>query len=69
MNPGTKNRKSALWYNTSVDANITIGCVVIAAALAFSTFIVLWSKRTISRIARRGDRPTREIEKELNGKG
>ena len=51
----------------SVDA--LIGCIVTVAALAVAAFLVLWSRRTIERIAGEGCRSAREIEEELNHNG
>lgn len=50
-----------------IDMNITIvGCLIVGAALGLSTFLVLWSRRTIERIAKKGLNSAREIEKDLN---
>jgi tetrahydromethanopterin S-methyltransferase subunit E len=48
-----------------MDADVIIGIVVIAAALAFLAFLVLWSRRRIERIARNGFGSARSIEREL----
>ena len=48
----------------AMDANAVIGCMVIAGALAFVTYMVLWSRRSIERIAQRGFRSVREISSE-----
>jgi hypothetical protein len=47
----------------------TLGCLLAAGALVLSTLLVVWSRRAIERIARRGFRSAREIEEELNGGG
>ena len=52
-----------------MDFDTTLGCLLAAGALALSTVLVLWSRRAIERIARRGFRSAREIEEELNGGG
>ncbi len=46
--------------------NITIGCLIVGGALGLLTFLVLWSLRTIERIAKKGLSSAREIEKDLN---
>jgi len=47
--------------------NVLIGCVVTACALALIVGLVLWSRRTINRIAKNGFRTARQTLKELNG--
>ncbi len=52
-------------------SDILIGSVVVVTAVAAMFALVLWSRRTIGRIARRGEgnRSAREILQELrNGK-
>jgi hypothetical protein len=52
-----------------MESNAIIGIIVTAAALAGSTYLVLWSRRTIERIARGKNRSARAILKDLdNGK-
>ena len=50
-----------------MDMNVLIGCVVIAVALTLIIALVLWSRRTINRIAKNGFRTARQTLKELNG--
>ena len=41
--------------------NLTVGIAVIAASLGLLVFLVLWSRRTIERIARSKSRSARQI--------
>jgi hypothetical protein len=50
-----------------MNTNVLIGCVVTAVALISITALVLWSRRTINRIAKNGFRTARQTLKELNG--
>ena len=50
-----------------MDGDVIVGIIVIAAAAALLTGLVLWSRRRIERIARNGYRSARAIEKELRG--
>ena len=50
-----------------MDMNVLIGCVVTVCALALIVALVLWSRRTINRIAKKGFRTARQTLKELNG--
>jgi len=50
-----------------MDRDATIGVFLILGALSLMSFLLFWSKRTITRIAARGHRSVREIVKELNG--
>jgi multisubunit Na+/H+ antiporter MnhF subunit len=52
-----------------MDTNALVGCIVIAAALALLTYLVLWGRRTINRIAGSGSRSAREIARELRRGG
>ncbi len=52
-----------------MDTNAIIGCIVAACALITITFLTLWSRRTIDRIARNGYRTARQTLKELKGDG
>ena len=52
-----------------MDRDTILGCVVIVAALGFITYLVLWSRRTIDRIAESGLRTAREIVRELRREG
>jgi len=47
-----------------MDGDILLGCIIAGAALGLITYLVLWSRRTIDRIAERGSRSAREIVKE-----
>ena len=49
-----------------MDANVTIGCIVVAAALTVVIALTLWARRTINRIAEDGYRTARETLRELN---
>ena len=49
------------------DPDILIGSVVLALALATLAGFILWSRRVINRIARRGARTLREITKDRDG--
>ena len=48
-------------------SDILIGSAVLALALATLAGLVLWSRRVINRIARRGARTLREITKDRDG--
>ncbi len=48
-----------------MDTNVVVGCVIIAGALALLTFLVLWSRRSIGRIARNGYGSARELRGEV----
>jgi hypothetical protein len=50
-----------------MDMNVLIGCVVTVVALFLIVALVLWSRRTINRIAKNGFRTARQTLKELNG--
>jgi hypothetical protein len=41
--------------------DIVLGCVLVGASLAAQVFLVLWSRRSINRIARRGYASARKI--------
>jgi hypothetical protein len=47
--------------------DIVAGCTILTVAMGTLTYLVLWSRRTIERIARRGYGSARRIVKELNG--
>jgi len=49
-----------------VDREVAAGFTVVAAALGVLTYLVLWSRRTIERIARKGLGSAREILKDRN---
>lgn len=49
----------------NMDLDLILGCVVAAAALGFLTVLVLWSRRSIDRIAEKGYKSFREIMKGL----
>ena len=46
-----------------MDGDALLGCLVTAGALGLLTVLVLWSRRTIDRIARGGFGSVREIER------
>ena len=48
-----------------MNGEILLGCLVLGAALCIVTYLVLWSRRTIDRIAESDARSAREIEKEV----
>jgi hypothetical protein len=50
-----------------MDRDVIIGCILVLASLGVMSALLVWSRRTIDRIAVRGLRSAREIEKELNG--
>ena len=52
-----------------MEANAVIGVVVIAGALGLLTYLVLWSRRTIDRIAQGRARSARQIRRELDRGG
>jgi hypothetical protein len=52
-----------------MDTETIVGCVVIVASLGLLTYLVLWSRRAINRIARSRSRSAREIDRELRGDG
>ncbi|HET6428194.1 MAG TPA: hypothetical protein VFJ30_07285 [Phycisphaerae bacterium] len=52
-----------------MDGQTIVGIAVIAAALAVLTGLVLWCRRRIERIARKGFGSARAIEKDLDGGG
>jgi len=49
-----------------VERDALIGCVIIAGSLAVLTYLVLWSRRAIDRIADSSSSSAREIVKELS---
>gem|GEM_PF-626865 len=50
-----------------MDNDAILGWMLVAGALSLITYLVLWSRRTINRIAERGLRSARQIVKELRG--
>ena len=50
-----------------MDNDTILGWMFVAGALSLITYLVLWSRRTINRIAERGFRSARQIVKELRG--
>lgn len=50
-----------------MDGNAIIGCTVIVLSLIVITALVLWSRRSINRIAQDKPRTARQTLKELNG--
>ena len=49
-----------------LERDIFIGCIVLVIALGFITYLTLWSRKTITFIAQKKLRATREILKELD---
>ena len=49
--------------------DVYIGCILVAFALTSVTALILWSRRTIERIARKGYRSARETAKDLQNGG
>ena len=49
-----------------MDVDVLIGCVVTTCALGVLTLLVLWSRRTIDRIADRGFGSVRQIRRKLD---
>ena len=47
-----------------MDFDTTLGCILVVVALSLLTLLVLWSRRTIDRIARKGFGSAREISSE-----
>ncbi len=47
-----------------MDADTLLGCIIVAVALGLVTFLVLWSRRSIRRIARNGLGSVRELHRE-----
>ncbi|MBU1862344.1 MAG: hypothetical protein KKH94_01595 [Candidatus Omnitrophica bacterium] len=48
-----------------MDKDILIGIIVVISGLGFIIWLVIWSSRTIDRIAKRGHPSLREILKDL----
>ena len=48
-----------------MELNAVIGAVVIAGGIGFMTFLVLWSRKTIQKIADKHLHSAREIMEEL----
>jgi hypothetical protein len=48
-----------------MEPNAVIGCLVIAGSVGGLVYLVVWSRRTIERIARSNGRSAREISREL----
>ena len=46
--------------------DLIVGIAMLAASLAVLVFLVLWGRRTIERISRRGSRSAREISRDLH---
>ena len=51
----------------TMENDAIIGCIVITCVLVLITGLVLWSRRTVNRIERKGYRTARQTLKELNG--
>ena len=49
-----------------MDMDGIFGWIIIAVALIFVTYLVVWSRTTINRIANKKLRSIREIVKDLN---
>jgi hypothetical protein len=52
-----------------VSTDAVVGLVVLVLALALAAGLVLWSRRTINVIAKKGLTSARDIAQELNGNG
>ena len=50
-----------------MEPDAIIGSIVVVVALAALTYLVLWARRRIDRIARNGFGTAREIEREHRG--
>ena len=50
-----------------MDTDTLIGCIAVAGAVGLVTYLVLWSRRAIDRIAQSDSSTAREIVKELRG--
>ena len=50
-----------------MDIEVLIGFAVVAGALGLIVYLVVWSRRTIERIARKRLRSAREILRDING--
>ena len=49
-----------------MERDTILGCILLACALGFITYLTFWSRKTIEFIARKKSRSTREILKKLN---
>ena len=52
-----------------MDQDTILGCILIVAGLSAVVYLTLWSRRTINRIADKGERSGREIVKDLQDGG
>ena len=50
-----------------MDREVLIGFAVVAGALGLIVYLVVWSRRTIERIARKRLGSAREILRDING--
>ena len=50
-----------------MDLDTLIGCLLVAGALGVLTGLVMWSRRSIERIAQNGFGTVREIREEEHG--
>jgi hypothetical protein len=50
-----------------METDAIIGCVLIVGALGLITYLLVWSRKSVARIARRGFGSVREIRKEPPG--
>jgi len=48
-----------------MDRDSLLGCIIVVVALSSITYLVLWSRRTIERIARKRLSSVREILEDL----
>ena len=58
-----------LLYQARMNSDVLLGCLIVAAALGLCAGLVVWARRSIDRIARRGYRTAREILRERDGGG
>jgi hypothetical protein len=48
-----------------MDTDVVAGCILSASAMLLTVYFVLWSRKTIDRISRRGLRSARDIIREI----
>ncbi|MHC5037740.1 MAG: hypothetical protein ACYTHM_10525 [Planctomycetota bacterium] len=52
-----------------MDFDTFLGCILAALSLAFITYLTLWSRRMIHRIAEKGEGTFRKIVKDIRHGG